>query len=97
DLISVADNPRQIGERLRDADRELTALETAIRARRPRAISQSVHEIERLLTEAGALGDAVSAYAAALAGRSPASVGEAGEDETSPTLRQADAAVRAAE
>ncbi|MFC7788717.1 TPM domain-containing protein [Microbacterium sp. MAHUQ-60] len=94
DLISVAENPRQIGERLRDADRELAALEAAIRARRPRAISDSVHEIERLLTEAGALRDAVSAYAEVLAGRSPASVGE---DGTSPTLQQAAAAVRAAE
>lgn len=97
DLISVTENPRQIGERLGDADRELAALEAAIRARRPRAISDSVHEIERLLSEAVALRDAVSAYAEVLAGRSPASVGDVGEDGTSPTLHQAAAAVRAAE
>ncbi|MGB3376457.1 MAG: TPM domain-containing protein, partial [Microbacterium sp.] len=97
DLVTVAGSPREIAERLSDADEEFVTLEKAVRARRPRAIAESVHEIERLLAEVGDLRDAVSAYAEVLAGHGAASAGGTGGAEAPVTLDQAAASVRAAQ
>jgi|GEM_PF-3594732 len=97
DLVTVAGNPREIAERLGDADKEFVTLEAAIRARKPRVIAESVHEIERLLAEAGDLRDAISAYAEVLAGRTTASAVGTGGAETPVTMEQAAASVRAAQ
>ena len=92
ELAGVADNPDEITGRLRAADVQLEALQKAVDARKPDAISQSVHEIERLLAEAKDLRDAVGAEAEALAARAAAPAAETGS-----TLERAKAAVRAAE
>ncbi|SJN27534.1 hypothetical protein FM104_05615 [Microbacterium esteraromaticum] len=97
DLVTIAGNPREIAERLSDADEEFVALETAIQARKPRAIAESVHEIERLLAEADDLGEAIAAYAEVLAAHAPASAVRTSGAETPVTLDQAAAAVRAAQ
>src|SRR5690606_9420206 len=93
DLVTVAGNPREIAERLSEADEELRVLEAAVQARKPRAIAESVHEIERLLAEAGDLRDAITSYAEVLAGHATVS---GGTDE-SVTLEQAAVSVRAAQ
>lgn len=106
ELIGVADNPDEIHDRLRAADVHLAELQKAVDARRPKAIARAVHEIERLLSEAKALRDAVGAHAEALAARAPgpaaaaASAPGAAAAETavpSSVLDRAEAAVRAAE
>lgn len=90
-LVGVTGNPAEIGRRLAAADAQLAALEKAVQAHKPSAISQAVHEIERLLAEAGDLRDAVKAQADALA--AGAAPGQTGAD----ALELAKAAVRAAE
>ncbi|MCS3843406.1 TPM domain-containing protein [Microbacterium sp. AK031] len=92
DLVGVADNADEIGGRLAAADAELDALQQAVHARRPRAITGAVHEIERLLAEAKDLRDAVGAQADALAARSVPSA-----EETGSIIDRAKAAVHAAE
>lgn len=69
DLVGVAGNADEIGSRLRAADAQLEALQKAADSRKPRAVSQAVHEIERLLAEAKDLHHAVDAQTAALATR----------------------------
>ncbi|MFC4139832.1 MULTISPECIES: TPM domain-containing protein [unclassified Microbacterium] len=112
DLIGVVDNADQIGARLRAADAQLDALQKAVDARKPKAITDAVHEIERLLAEARDLRAAIEAQADALATRSTAAEtavvpgvagvgsGDAasiGSGTTGSVLSQAAAAVRAAE
>ncbi|MFB7251451.1 TPM domain-containing protein [Microbacterium sp. NPDC056234] len=100
ELVGVADNPDEIEGRLRAADVQIEALQKAVDARRPKAISDAVHEIERLLAEAKDLRDAVDAEADALAARTaePAEeAAEAPEQMTGSVLDRAKAAVRAAE
>ena len=100
DLVGVADNPDEIDGRLRAADVQLEALQKAVDARRPKAITVAVHEIERLLAEAKDLRDAVGAEADALASRTPessAAAPGAPAQEAGPVLDRAKAAVRAAE
>lgn len=98
DLVGVTDNPDEIDGRLRAADVQLVALQKAVDARRPKAITEAVHEIERLLAEAKDLRDAVGAEADALAARTaePAA-GTAQAPESGSVLDRAKAAVRAAE
>ncbi|GAA2857827.1 TPM domain-containing protein [Microbacterium arabinogalactanolyticum] len=91
-LVGVAGNPAEIGRRLAATDAQLAALEKAVQAHKPSAISQAVHEIERLLAEAGELRDAVKAQADALA----AGTAAPGQTDADP-LELAKAAVRAAE
>lgn len=112
DLVGVATNADEIGARLRAADQQLDALQKAADARKPRAVAQAVHEIERLLAEVKELHDAVDAQADALASRANPSA----ESSTAPQdaaassppegpaltgtgsiLEQATAAMRAAE
>lgn len=99
DLVGISRNAEEIARHLADADTQLAKLERAAQARRPRAISDAVHEIERLLAEVDDLRDAVVAHADALGARALASgagtVGESVSEET--VLARADAAVRAAE
>ncbi|WP_460797192.1 TPM domain-containing protein [Microbacterium sp. GXF0217] len=71
-LAGVSDNPEEIRGRLSAADLQLDALQKAVDARRPRAITEAVHEIERLLAEARDLRDAVGAEADAIAARAGA-------------------------
>lgn len=92
DLVGVADNADEIGRRLAAADTELDALQKAVHARKPRAITRSVHEIERLLAEVKDLRDAVGAQADALAARSVP-----GAEATDSIIDRAKAAVNAAE
>ncbi|WP_307361168.1 TPM domain-containing protein [Microbacterium murale] len=92
DLVGVADNADEIGRRLAAADGQLDALQKAVHARKPRAITQAVHEIERLLAEARDLRDAVGAQADALAARSVPPAEAAGS-----IIDRAKAAVHAAE
>ncbi|MFD5224692.1 TPM domain-containing protein [Microbacterium sp. NPDC058342] len=93
ELVGVSDNAEEAGQRLRDADAQLEVLTAAVQGRKPRAISDAVHEIERLLAEAADLRDAVDAHADALARRSAGGAGVVGSD----ALARAVAAVRAAE
>ncbi|MDT0156456.1 TPM domain-containing protein [Microbacterium sp. ARD32] len=96
-LVGVTGNADEIGDRLRDADAQLAALEKAVKAHRAKAISDAVHEIERLLAEATALRDAVKAQADALAAGAAGS-GAAGADAAQKsTLELARAAVHAAD
>lgn len=98
DLVGVVDNPEEIGRRLGAADRELDALQKAVQARKPRAITRAVHEIERLLAEAKDLRDAVDAQAGALAARSASpTTSTPTSTPTGSIIDQAKAAVRAAE
>lgn len=113
DLVGIADNADEIGARLLEADAQLDALQKATDGRKPRAVTQAVHEIERLLAEAKDLHDAVAAQADALAARStvPADAdttvqadagaasqpGESAVGATASVLDQATAAVQAAE
>lgn len=92
DLVSVANNADEIGRRLAAADRQLDALQKAVQARKPRSITQSVHEIERLLAEVSDLRDAVGAQADALAARSAQPA-----EPARTTVDRAKAAVHAAE
>lgn len=90
DLVGVAGNAEEIGGRLRAADVQLEALQKAVDGRKPRAVTQAVHEIERLLAEAKDLHDAVDAQADALAARRSAPTGattpvSADEGATSPS------------
>lgn len=99
ELVGVAGNPREIAERLHDADEELVALESAVQARKPRAISDSVHEIERLLAEVTGLRDAIRAQSNALSGStSEDAPAEAASTAALPvTVDRASWAVRAAQ
>ncbi|MDQ0647388.1 hypothetical protein QFZ53_001584 [Microbacterium natoriense] len=113
DLVGVADNADEIGARLLEADAQLDVMQKATDGRKPRAVAQAVHEIERLLAEAKDLHDAVAAQADALAARStvPADAdttvqadagtasqpGESTAGATASILDQATAAVQAAE
>lgn len=104
DLVGVAGNADEIGTRLQAADVQLDALQKAVAGRKPRAVAQAVHEIERLLAEAKDLRDAVDAHADALAARSTQAdagtapqPGEATAGATASILDQATAAVQAAE
>lgn len=113
DLVGVADNADEIGARLLEADAQLDVLQKATDGRKPRAVAQAVHEIERLLAEAKDLHDAVAAQADALAARStvPADAdatvqadadtashpGDSTAGATASILDQATAAVQAAE
>lgn len=92
DLIGVVDNADEIGERLQAADVQLEALQKAMDARKPKAITDAVHETERLLAEARDLRGAIEAQADALAARSARTA-----SGTGPALDHAIAAVRAAE
>ncbi|MFE6735715.1 TPM domain-containing protein [Microbacterium sp. NPDC057650] len=94
DLIGVIDNADQIGERLRAADAQLEALQKAVDARKPKAITDAVHETERRLAEARELRSAIEAQAEALAARPSTS---ATPEIDGSVLSQATAAVRAAE
>jgi hypothetical protein len=67
-------------------------LQKAVDARKPRAITQAVHEIERLLAEVKDLRDAVGAQADALAARSAPPA-----EATGSIIDRAKAAVHAAE
>lgn len=101
DLVGVSGNAEEIARHLAEADAQLAKLERAAQARRPRAISDAVHEIERLLAEVDDLRDAVVAHADALGARALVSgagavtVGGSVSEET--VLARAAAAVRAAE
>ncbi|MGW8481826.1 TPM domain-containing protein [Microbacterium sp. NPDC055903] len=99
DLIGVADNADEIERRLRDADVRLEALRAAVSARKPKAISDGVHEIERLLAEVSDLHDAVDAQAETLSARAveAASTPESASSPLGSGIDRAAAAVRAAE
>jgi len=103
DLVGVTGNADEIAGRLRAADAQLDALQKAADSRKPRAVAQAVHEIERLLAETKDLHDAVDAQADALAARrtapttTPVETGEPPVGDGASLLDQATAAVRAAE
>lgn len=102
DLVGIAGNADEISSRLTVADEHLDALQKAVAGKKPRAITQTVHEIERLLAEANDLHDAVDAQADALAARQvqpspPVTDSSETYSENGSRLDQAVAAVEAAE